>query len=416
MDSREKISRALAHRSGPVPLDIGATSVTGVHISIVEKLREYYGLEKRPVRLMEPLQMLGTVDEDLKQVMGIDTTQIWNPNTIFGFRDEGCKEWRTPWGQDILVPDNFETFTDARGDVFLYVAGDRSLPPTAKMPLGGYFFDCLLRGEDYDEDNLHVEDNLEEFGYISDEDLESIRTQCESADKSGYGVIAAFGGTGIGDVAFVPGSMLKHPKGIRDIEEWYIATLTNQDYLHAVFEKQTDIALENLKKIKETVGDVPQAAFTCGTDFGTQKCPFCSNETFRNLYMPYYKKINKWIHANTSWKTFKHSCGSIKALIPELIECGFDILNPVQWTAENMDPRELKKEFGKDIVFWGGGVDTQKTFAFGKAEQVREEVLEMCRIFSEGGGFVFNTIHNIQAMTPVENIVAMIDAVKEFNR
>ena len=86
-----------------------------------------------------------------------------------------------------------------------------------------------------------MEDNLEEFGYISDEDLESIRTQCESADKSGYGVIAAFGGTGIGDVAFVPGSMLKHPKGIRDIEEWYIATLTNQDYLHAVFEKQTDI-------------------------------------------------------------------------------------------------------------------------------------------------------------------------------
>ncbi|WP_346903318.1 uroporphyrinogen decarboxylase family protein, partial [Faecalicatena contorta] len=130
----------------------------------------------------------------------------------------------------------------------------------------------------------------------------------------------------------------------------------------------------------------------------------------------YYKKINKWIHANTSWKTFKHSCGSIKALIPELIECGFDILNPIQWTAENMDPRELKREFGKDIVFWGGGVDTQKTFAFGKAEQVREEVLEMCRIFSEGGGFVFNTIHNIQAMTPVENVVAMIDAVKEFNK
>ena len=160
---------------------------------------------------MEPLQMLGTVDEDLKQAMGIDTTQIWNPNTIFGFRDEGSKEWRTPWGQDILVPDNFETSMDARGDVFLYVAGDRSLPPTAKMPLGGYFFDCLLRGEDYDEDNLHVEDNLEEFGYISDEDLKSIRTQCVSAEKRGYGVIAAFGGTGIGDVAFVPGSMLKHP-------------------------------------------------------------------------------------------------------------------------------------------------------------------------------------------------------------
>lgn len=415
MDKREKLSRALAHQSGPIPFDIGATSVTGMHISIVEKLREYYGLQKRPVRLMEPLQMLGTIDEDLKRAMGVDTTHIWNPNTIFGFRDEGEKEWKTPWGQEILVPERFVTSENARGDVFLYVDGDTSIPPTAELPLGGYFFNCLSRGEEYDEDDLHPEDNLEEFGFITEADLESIRRQCEAAEKSGYGVVGAFGGTGIGDVAFVPGSMLKHPKGIRDIEEWYVTTLTNRDYLHQVFERQTDIALENLAKIKDVVGDVSQAAFTCGTDFGTQNGPFCSNETFRELYMPYYKKVNKWIHENTSWKTFKHSCGSIMPLIPELIESGFDILNPVQWTAQKMDPAQLKHEFGKELVFWGGGADTQKTFAFGKPEEVRREVLEMCKIFSENGGFVFNTIHNIQALTPLENVVALVDAVKEFN-
>ena len=158
-----------------------------------------------------------------------------------------------------------------------------------------------------------------------------------------------------------------------------------------------------------------QVAYICGADFGTQIAPLCSKELFRELYMPYYKKINNWIHENTTWKTFKHCCGSIYPLIPELIEAGFDILNPVQWTAKNMDPKALKKEFGQNIVFWGGGVNTQKTLPFGTPEEVRKEVLEMCEIFSQNGGFVFNTIHNIQALTPAENVVALVNAVKEFN-
>ena len=132
--------------------------------------------------------------------------------------------------------------------------------------------------------------------------------------------------------------------------------------------------------------------------------------------MPYYKKINSWIHSNTNWKTFKHSCGAIYEFIPLLIESGFDIINPVQCSAQGMDPKTLKENFGDSIVFWGGGVDTQKILPFGSKEQVRDQVLRRCEIFSRSGGFVFNSIHNVQAKTPVENIVAMIDAVKEFNR
>ena len=155
--------------------------------------------------------------------------------------------------------------------------------------------------------------------------------------------------------------------------------------------------------------------FICGTDFGTQTSTFCSPRTYRNLWMPYYKKVNDWIHENTSWKTFKHCCGSVRSLIPSFIESGFDILNPVQCSAANMDAQELKNEFGEKIVFWGGGVDTQKTLPFGTPGEVRREVFERCEIFSENGGFVFSSIHNIQANTPVENIVAMLDAVHEFN-
>ena len=157
-------------------------------------------------------------------------------------------------------------------------------------------------------------------------------------------------------------------------------------------------------------------AYIYGTDFGTQISTFCSEESFRELYMPYYKKINSWIHSNTNWKTFKHSCGAIYEFIPLLIESGFDIINPVQCSAQGMDPKTLKENFGDSIVFWGGGVDTQKILPFGSKEQVRDQVLRRCEIFSRSGGFVFNSIHNVQAKTPVENIVAMIDAVKEFNR
>ena len=125
--------------------------------------------------------------------------------------------------------------------------------------------------------------------------------------------------------------------------------------------------------------------------------------------------MNDWIHAHTTWKTFKHSCGAVLKLIPSMIESGFDILNPVQCSAAGMDPKTLKDTFGDRVVFWGGGVDTQKTLPFGTAAEVRQQVLRRCEIFAANGGFVFNSIHNAQAGTPQENIIAMFDAVREFN-
>ena len=189
-----------------------------------------------------------------------------------------------------------------------------------------------------------------------------------------------------------------------------------QDYLHSVFEKQTEIAIENLKKLYSVVENNIDAIFICGTDFGTQLSTFCSKETYEELYAPYYKKMNNWIHENTEWKTFKHSCGAVETFMENFISSGFDIINPVQCSAAGMDPKILKEKYGDRLTFWGGGVDTQKTLPFGTPEEVRKEVLQRCEIFSKDGGFVFDAIHNVQAKTPVENIVAMIDAVKEFNK
>ena len=223
-------------------------------------------------------------------------------------------------------------------------------------------------------------------------------------------------GARFGDIALVPGPWVKHPKGIRDVAEWYMSTVTRKDYVLQVFERQCEIAMENLPRVYDAVGDRVTVAWISGTDFGSQNSCFISPRAFRTLYKPFYTRVNAWIHAHTPWKTFIHSCGSIQPLIPDIIEAGFDILNPVQTSAANMDPAELKARFGSQVTFWGGGVDTQHALPFGTPDEVRAQVRERLRIFGKGGGFVFNPIHNVQAKVPVGNLLAMYETVREYGR
>ena len=414
MTGKEKLLAALNHQEAQIPFDMGATAVSGIHALALEGLRAHYGLEKRPVTIIDPYQMLGRVDDDLREAIGVSTEPVFGPKNMFGSKQGSYMEWKAPWGQTVLFPDNLAVNEDERY-VYVHAEGDANYPPSARMPKTGYFFDSIIRQKDeIDDDALKLEDNLEEFGALGEEDITWFRAQ-KAALSPEYGAVGSFGGTGLGDIAFIPGPMLKAPKGIRDVEEWYISTVIRQDFVTEIFAAQTEIALGNLSKLWEAVGGAVQVINVCGADFGPQSAPFLSAEQFKRLYAPHYKKINGWIHANTSWKTFKHCCGSIKPLIPELIDAGFDIMNPVQWNAENMGALELKRDFGKELVFWGGGVDTQRTLQFGAPDEVRDEVLRMCEIFGMGGGFVFNTVHNIQATVPAGNIVAMIEAVREYN-
>jgi uroporphyrinogen-III decarboxylase len=233
--------------------------------------------------------------------------------------------------------------------------------------------------------------------------------------ESERGVIANLGGTSFGDIARVMAPQLRHPRGIRDVSEWYMSLVARKDYIHAIFSRQCEITLENLARFHAVVGESIDVLYLCSTDFGTQASQFCSVATFDELFVQYYQRLNNWVHQHTTWKTFKHSCGAIDPLLPSLIRAGFDIMNPVQCSAAHMEPEHLKETYGRDLVFWGGGVDTQRTLPFGTPDQVYNEVMERCRIFSRNGGFVFNTIHNIQARTPTANVLAMLKAVHDFN-
>ena len=256
---------------------------------------------------------------------------------------------------------------------------------------------------------------MQEIGHISDSELAFLCDKIDKLSTSNKGVVASFGTTALGDIALIPGMGLPQPKGIRTVEEWYMSTMIRQDYIHQVFERQIDIAIENYKKLWDRIGSKVDVVFTCGTDFGTQNSQFCSPETFSELWLPHYKRMNDWIHGNTSWKVFKHSCGAILPILPGLIEAGFDIINPVQINAKDMDTQLLKDEFGKAVTFWGGGIDTQKVLPNASAAEIRKHVLNQCEILTKDGGFVFNSVHNVQANVPIPNLIATFEAVKEFN-
>jgi hypothetical protein len=413
--SRQNFLKTINHKQpDKVVVDFGSTGVTGIHVLIVEKLREHYGLEKRPVKVIEPYQMLGEIDSQLIKAMDIDIIGLFSAKNMFGVLMDNWQIHKTLWGQEVLFPGGFNYTYNSNGDILMYPEGDTSVPPSGMMPKTGYFFDAIDRQQPIDDSMLKVEDNLEEFGHITEPELEYWKDQVANLDNNSKAVVASLGGTALGDIALVPAINLKNPKGIRGVEEWYISTLIREDFVKEIYSRQTDMAIENLKLLHEVIGNKIDVVFTCGTDFGTQNSTFCSTETYDRIWLPYYKKVNDWIHQNTNWKTFKHSCGAVEPLMSHFIESGFDIINPVQINASGMDPRKLKEKYGDKLVFWGGGVDTQGVFAFGTPAQVKEQVKSQCDILNKNGGFVFNTVHNIQANVPFENVVAMLDALKEL--
>ena len=228
-------------------------------------------------------------------------------------------------------------------------------------------------------------------------------------------MIGNLAGAGFGDPGAVPGPFEKSPRGIRKFDDWCMAQVLYPDYVHEVFEMQTEFMLKNLEIYKQAVGDNIQICWVSGTDFGTQISEFMSSDMFQELYKPYYTRVCNWIHQNTNWKTFFHTCGCVVRLLDDFVDMGMDIINPVQLSAAGMDPRMLKDKYGDKLVFWGGGVDTQGLLPSGTPEEIAAQVTQRLDILSKGGGYVFNTIHNVVGDTPAENVWATFKAVHDYN-
>jgi hypothetical protein len=416
MNSRERVRKALNHEtSDRVPIDLGGSGVTGISASTLAHLRDALGLEPRPVKVWEPFQMLGDVEDDVAEAVGVDVMGIEKLVTSFGFPNINWQPWRFH-GVDVLVSERFVTSEGENGDIFIHPRGDKSAPPSGRMPKNGFYFDAVVRQTPVDWNNLDPEEWVHSrFGIYPDMYLEYLRGEAGRLYRDtdyclGGGVL----GGGLGDISTVPAVGARNPRGICDPADWYLAHAAAPDFIKSVNEIQSEIALQNLELYRQAVGDKIDVIGVGGTDFGTQRGPLISIRTFRELYKPFFKKMNDWVHANTGWKTFLHSCGSIVAFIDDFIDMGVDILNPVQTSAEGMDMVMLKEKYGDKLVFWGGGVDTQHVLPFGTPQDVREDVRRRLEVFSRGGGYVFATIHNIQHGVPAQNLVAMFETVRDF--
>ncbi len=419
MNSRERVQAALNHEaSDRTPIDLGATGQTGMSASTLYKLRQALGLPAHPVRIAEPFQMLGEVEGDLLRLVGADVVGLPNRGNMLGYKNENWKMWTMQDLTPVEMGGGFEYDVDENQNTWVYPQGDRSAPYSALMPKGGTFFDNtdhapVIDLDDLDEDDLRPrEDFKDDFYVATEEDAEFWAKESKRLfEETEYAIIGLLGGGGLGDVAMLPGPSLKYPKGIRRVEDWLMAHMLFPDYVDEVFSLQTEVMLKNLELYRQAVGERIQAIWVSGTDFGTQHTTFTSPEIFRRLYKPHYKKINDWIHLNTGWKSYFHSCGAIYPIMRDFVEMGVDVLNPLQLSATGMDAVQIKREFGRDLVFWGGGVDTQRVLPFGTPEEVREQVAERIKILGEGGGYVFNPIHNVVAGVPCENLIAMYEAV-----
>ncbi|MHB9033773.1 MAG: uroporphyrinogen decarboxylase family protein [Anaerolineae bacterium] len=414
LTSRERVNLAVSHQQPDrIPLDLGATAVTGISASALYRLRRVLGLPDKPIRVHEPYQMLGQMDSDILDILGVDIVGLSDDSTFFGYSQRDWKPFTLYDGTPVLVPGGFNTEVNPDGSLYQYPQGNKTYGPSAHMPAGGYYHDAIERQQPYDPDKLDpaewVRDMYHEF---TEGELRLLEERCADLYQgSSRAIIGNFGQGGFGDIAFVPGTAVPQPKGIRAVADWYMATALYPDYIHGIFSRQCEIALHNLELYRQAVGERISVIFMSGTDFGSQDRPFISREAYRSLFMPYHKKLNDWVHAHTHWKTFYHTCGSITAYLDDFVEAGVDIINPVQISAAGMQPENLKQRWGDKLVFWGGGVDTQRVLPFGTPAEVETNIRHNVAVLGQGGGMVFSAVHNVQSGIPDGNLLAFANTL-----
>ena len=398
MTSRERVLRAVNHQPvDRIPVDLGGTRQSGISVWAYQRLRQSLGFaEKKLPRIFDTFQMLAEIEHDVADRFGSDCVALNRPAVAFGIPNENWKQFTFPDGLSAEVPGAFAPKPDGEGGLVLKRNGEE----IATMPAGGFYFDRL---EKY-PGAVHPDLDTWQAPRLDSVTLEHYHLQAralfENTDKA---IIVAMG----------PPYELFFGLGQGGFEDWMVTFASEVEYVEALYRELTDAWLENLQAFHRAVGDFVQVVQICD-DFGTQNAPFLSVRMFRERLLPAYKRGLDWIHAQTSWKVLLHSDGAIVPLLPSIIEMGVDILNPVQTSAAGMDPVRLKEEFGGRLAFWGGSCDGQSTLAHGSPAEVAQETERNVSILSRDSGFVFASIHNIQANVPPENIIALFDTALRF--
>ena len=411
MTSRERILASIGHRMPDmVPVDLGATPSSGISAIAYNNLTGYLGIKNSKTWIYDVVQELAQVEDVIITMFGVDVLDI---GRTFNTEDDqwyetvlsdGSKAFYPKWFHPVEKNGRLEVY-DADGDLI------------AVKPRTATFFDqaCFPYLDGYPDHFRDIENAKRKVLWQA-----LVHSPWDNADDPDFWTklrerAIHLKNTTDKALMMVAGcNLFEWGTFLRRIDNFLTDLYLQPENVEKMLDALMEIHLAGLEKICDAVGDIVDI-IRLGDDLGENGGPFMDPELYRTLFKPRHTILNQYIKAHSGAHTFLHSCGSIYKLMPDLIDAGFEILNPVQTNANEMDPAVLKKEFGNDVTFWGGGADTRFVLNRGTPDEVKKHVLERLEIFSPGGGYVFNTVHNILPDVPPQNILAMFEAIRTFN-
>jgi len=381
LNSRERVITSLNHKEPDrIPIDLGGTIVTSITKNAYIDLKRYLDLEIEDVKIFDYVQQLPYIDEELLERLNVDVRMV-------------ATHYVSTSSQKIYEEGDYYYFYDRWGSKL-------SMPKK-----NGHYFDWV----EFPINEISIE-ALKKYKWPEVDSKEYILELKEKAKFLYENTDYALVGT-----AIFGGGIFEQPCRIMGMERFLTSLVTNKRFANEVMEKITELYIENSSQYLDEIGKYIKV-FVYWNDIAAQTGPMISPEIYHKLIKPKDKKLIEIVKSKTGAKVFYHSCGAVKDFIPDLIDIGVDILNPVQVSAKGMDTAELKKEFGDHITFWGGGCDTQHILPYGTPKEVCEEVKRRINDLAEGGGFVFNAVHNIQGGVPPENIMAMFETLEDYGK
>ena len=397
--SRERILKAVRHEETDcVPIDLGGTDCSTMAIGPYRRLCEYLDIDALPYHIVDISQQVAIIDDRVADELGADAKVIWHLPSQW-------RDGRAHDGTPVRYPAGFKPETLANGDK---VVLDKDGEACMRMPDGGFYYDIcnhpLMHVTDPGDLNAYTDvfestDRPEWYDMPLEELAQTVKDIRQDNDRA---LIGCFGGH-----VFQAGQYL------RGWSEFLLDLAGNPAMAEAVMDRLVEAHIKVFDRYAETVYKHVDIIEVCD-DVGMQNTTWVSPDTYRKLIKPYHRRLYEHIKRKTGAPLLLHSCGSVSTLIPDLIEIGVDILNPVQYSADKMDLATLKRNFGDDICFWDGGVDTQKVLPFGTPKQVVDEVKRCIDTLAPGGGFVFAAVHNITEGVPLENILAAFDTARSY--
>ncbi|KAA3610952.1 MAG: methyltransferase [Calditrichaeota bacterium] len=393
MNSRERVCATLRHEEpDKVPIDLGGMGSTGIMAMAYNRMKNHLGLSTKPTRISDMQQQLAEIEQEIIDYFQVDVISLEN---TFSGASNAWEAWRLPDGSPVQIHNSQRPVK--KGESWVLMDGDRV---KAHMPPSCLYF------ETYNpplETATSIRD-LEKYSwpYFTEEKLRQLEEKAKRLfEETDYAIMGNFGG-----------SIVEYAETLRGWSSFMLDLVANPDFATALMDKLADMHLKNLEGYLQAVGPYIQI-IQMGDDLGTQDGPQFSPDIYRALIQPYHKKLYQEVKQSSDIFVFFHSCGSVYDFMPDLIDAGIDILNPVQFTAAKMDSLKLKKEFGDQITYWGGGVDTQQLLPNGTPQDIARQVENQIKIFAPGGGFVFAAVHNIQSNVPVENILALYETANK---